>query len=266
MKVINGNEIANKIKEEVKNIIRNKNLKLTLATILIGDNESSKLYVNLKEKACKEVGINVEKIEFPENVNDEIVIDKIKELNKKYKNILVQLPLPQNLNREKILDAIEYEKDIDGLTSTSLGKLINKEEENAPCTVKAVIYVLEENNINLRGKNVVLVGHGNVGKPLAIMLLNRDATLNICNEFTKNLKEHTLNGDILISCTGVPSLIKKDMVKDDAIVIDVGISKKNDKVIGDVDDAVKEKASLICPVPGGIGPLTIAMLLKRLVK
>lgn len=266
MKIINGNKILDNIKDEIRDIIKNKNLDITLATILIGNDEASKLYINLKEKACKDVGINVEKFEFNEEINEDELIDKIKKLNKKVNGILIQLPVPNKFNKNGILDEIDYEKDVDGLTSKSLGKLILKDELNAPCTAKAVIRVLEENNISLEGKNVVLVGHGNVGKPLAMMLLNRNVSLDICNVFTKNLLEHTLNGDILISCTGVPNLIKKEMVKDGAVVIDIGINKKEGKVIGDVNDDVKEKTSLICQVPGGIGPVTIAMLLERLIK
>lgn len=266
MKIINGIEISRKIKEEVKEKIRKNHLNLTLATILIGDSEASKLYINLKEKVCNEVGIKVEKIEYSENTNNDIIINRIKELNSKVNGILVQLPLPKHLDKDKILNSIDVDKDVDGLTSDSLGNLILGNEKNAPCTPKAVIYVLEKNNIKLKGKRVVLVGHGNVGKPLSIMLLNRDATLEICNEFTSNLKEHTLNADVLISCAGVANLINKEMVKEEAVVIDVGINKKDDKIVGDVDEGVKQKASLLCSVPGGIGPLTIAMLIQRLVK
>ena len=266
MKTVNGNEILKNIKEEVSNTIKNKNLKITLATILVGNNESSKLYVNMKEKACKEVGINVEKYEFPENAKDEKIIEKIMELNKRVDGVLVQLPLPNHLHKDIILNSIKTEKDVDGLTINSLGKLLSKDETNAPCTAKAVIHILDLNKIDLKGKNVVLVGHSNVGKPLSIMLLNRDATLDVCNAFTVNLKKHTLDADILISCTVFPNLISKDMIKEGAIVIDVGINKKGNKVVGDVELDVEEKSSLFSPVPGGVGPITIAMLIKRLVK
>lgn len=262
MKIINGIELAKKIKEEAKEKIKNK--KLNLAVILVGNNPVSRLYVNLKEKACREVGIDFEKIEFEENENEEKIIYKINELNKKADGIIIQLPLPRHLNKEILLNEIGYDKDIDGLTSLSFERLKSGDETNASCTAKAVIYVLEKNKINFDGKNVVLIGYGNVGKPISIMLRNRKVNLDICDEFTKDLKSHTLNADLLISCAGVPNLIKKDMVKDGVIAIDVGINKKDNKIIGDIEESVKEKASLICPVPGGIGPLTIAMLIKKI--
>ncbi len=265
-KIIEGRKIADEIIKKAKSSIGKKNKKPILATILIGNDEASRLYVDLKEKACLEAGIIVKRIEFPSKSNENEVINKIKELNTKVDGILVQLPLPSNLNQERILNSIDYKKDIDGLTSVSLGKLMNNEEENAPCTAKAVIFVLEENKIELKGKNIALIGSGNVGKPLSIMLLNRNAAVNICNEFTKDIKNLTLKADIVISCAGHPEIIKKDMIKENAVVIDVGISKRNNKVTGDVSHNVKERAGIFCPVPGGIGPITIAMLITRLAK
>ena len=265
-RIIDGKKIADEIIKKARSSIEKKNIKPILTTILIGNDETSRLYVNLKEKACLEAGIIVKKIEFSSNINENEIIKKIIELNEKSDGILVQLPLPNNLNQERILNSIDYKKDIDGLTSVSLGKLMNKEEKNAPCTAKAVIFVLEENKIELKGKNIALIGSGNVGKPLSMMLLNRNATVNIYNEFTKDIKNLTLKADIVISCVGHPEIIKKDMIKENAIVIDVGISKRNDKVIGDVSHNVKERASIFCPVPGGIGPITIAMLITRLAK
>ena len=237
---------------------------MTLATVLIGNNENSKLYVNLKERACREIGINVKKIELDENTNNEKITSIIKELNKDCNGILIQLPLPKNLDKERILNSIAYEKDIDGLTSISLGKLILGDEKNAPCTAKAIIHVLENNTI-IKGKNITIIGSGNIGKPLSIMLLNRGATMTVCNEFTKNIKNFTEKSDIIISCAGSPGIIKEDIIKKNSIVIDVGISRIKNTVKGDIDKNIVKKASLLCPVPGGIGPITIAMLIKRLV-
>jgi len=271
--IIDGKKLSAEIKEEVKaeveNLNKTLNIRPSLATILVGNNPASEIYVNLKHKACEECKINSLVERFPETITEKELLEKIYELNnnKDINGILVQMPLPRHINPAKIMSAILPLKDVDGFNPVNSGKIANNDETLAPCTPKGVIYMLEKYNIKIEGSEVVIINHSAVvGKPLALMLLNRNATVTVCHIFTKNLKEHTLKADILISAVGKPNLITEDMVKDGAIVIDVGISRSNNKVVGDVDfENVKNKASFITPVPGGVGPMTIAMLLKNTV-
>ena len=264
-KILDGKKLAENIKKEIK---KNK-LKPGLATILVGDNPASQLYVNMKKKSCQQCGINFELYKFKENVTDGEVLGAIMALNKndKIHGIIVQLPLPKYLDKTMILQAINPLKDVDGLTSLNLGDIMINNEKLIPATPKGVITLLDHYKINVKGKDVVIVSHSTVvGKPLAMMFLNRDATVTVVHEFTKDLKQYTKNANILISAAGVPNLIKKDMVKKGAVVVDVGISKVKGKVAGDVDfKEVKKVASYITPVPGGIGPMTIASLLQNVV-
>ena len=268
VKLIEGKSLAIKLEEEI--ILKIAEIKdLLLVTILVGKNPTSQLYIRKKEDACKRVGINFKLKKFVESASEEEITRKIKELNKNEKvtGILVQLPLPKNLDVERIINTILPEKDVDGLTKTNMGYLKNGNERLACCTAKGIIKLLKTNNISLKDKNVVIVGYGRlVGRPLSLMLKNRKVRFKICDADTVNLKEETKNADILISAAGVPNLIEKDHIKEGAIVIDVGSAKLNEKIVGDVNfEEVKEKASFITPRMGGVGPLTIAMLLENLI-
>jgi methylenetetrahydrofolate dehydrogenase (NADP+)/methenyltetrahydrofolate cyclohydrolase len=226
----------------------------------------------MKKKACDYVGIDSFSLEFSEEISETILIEKIKELNNddKVDGILVQLPLPKHIDTQKILSLINPEKDVDGFHPYNIGQIVAGLDGFAPCTPLGMVRLLEKYNLDdLRGKNAVVVGASNiVGKPIASLLLNLNATVDICHIYTKNLKEHTLKADILVVAVGKPNLITADMVKDDVIIFDVGINKtESGKIVGDVDfDEVSKKASFITPVPGGVGPMTIAMLLENTIK
>ncbi|MBU4266613.1 MAG: bifunctional methylenetetrahydrofolate dehydrogenase/methenyltetrahydrofolate cyclohydrolase FolD [Candidatus Altiarchaeales archaeon] len=267
MAIIDGRKIAAEIKEKVREEVEGMETKPGLATVLVGDDPASQLYVKLKGKACEEAGIKSEKYEFPGDAKEEEVIKLIRELNSNSSihGILVQLPLPKNLNSQKIMAEIAPEKDVDGFNPVNMGRLLIGDERFVPCTPKGVIRMLEHEKVELKGKDCVIVNHSPVvGKPLAMLLLNREATVSVCHVKTKDLGKFTREAEILIVAAGVPGLIKADMVKKGVVVIDVGINKTKDGVVGDVDfEAVKEKASLITPVPGGVGPMTIAMLLEN---
>jgi len=271
--IIDGKKLADEIKKEVKKEVENfekiYKRKPLLATILVGNNPASEIYVNLKDKACKDVGINSEIYRFSDSITEKELVEEIFRLNndENVNGILVQMPLPPHIKPERIMSAINPEKDVDGFNPVNAGKLMNKEETLAPCTPKGIIYMLEKYNIPVEGKDVTIINHSPVvGKPLCLMLLSRNATVTVCHVYTKNLKEKTINADILISAVGKPKLITEDMVKENAVVIDVGISRIDKKIFGDVDfENVKDKASFITPVPGGVGPMTVAMLLKNTV-
>ena len=268
--VIDGKRIAKEIREELKKRVeklKEKNIKPTLAIILVGDNPASILYITNKQKAAREVGIECIIHKFSEEAEEEEVLGLIQRLNEdeKIHGIIVQLPLPKHLNEQIILDSISPEKDVDGLTPFNAGNLSLGNERIAPCTPKGIIKLLEKMKIEVEGKNVVIVNNSNVvGKPLALMLTNRFATVTLCHVKTKDLKEHTKKADILITATGVPCLIKADMVKEGAVVIDAGIKYSEKRIEGDVDfENVKKKVSYITPVPGGVGPMTVAMVLEN---
>jgi methylenetetrahydrofolate dehydrogenase (NADP+)/methenyltetrahydrofolate cyclohydrolase len=265
--LIDGIREAEKIKNNVKNEINSTGIKPGLGVILVGDDSASKLYVNKKEKACQEVGIYSETHTLPNDAKEEDVVEVLEKLNSndKIHGILVQLPLPSHLNERKILHNISIKKDVDGLHPLSMGKLFMKESPVACCTPKGIIRLLDEYGIVIDGKDVVIINRSNiVGKPLAAMLLNRNATITICHSRTRDLAKHTKNADILITAIGKPGVITGDMVKENVVIIDAGTSKKEDKLMGDVDfESAKEKASFITPVPGGVGPMTIAMLMHN---
>lgn len=269
--IIDGKSIAEKICTGLKQKISTLNLKPHLVVIQVGDNPASNIYVNLKKKKAEEIGIKSTVLKFEETISEANLINEIEKLNNNNQvhAILVQLPLPKHICTDNIIKSITPVKDVDGFTAQNSGDLINGITPNAyPCTPKGIMRLLEEYNIDISGKHAVVVGRSNiVGKPIAIMLLNKNATVTICHSKTKDLKEITKQADILISAVG-KKLIFKDMVKKDAIVIDVGIFKDgNGKTTGDVDfENVKEKASYITPVPGGVGPMTIAMLINNVVR
>ena len=267
-KLLDGKKLADDIFLGLRRKIKEKMINARLAVIIIGNNPSSKLYVKIKKQKCEEVGIKFELIEFEENTSEKALIRKIIELNsnKETTGILIQLPLPDNINTNKILNTILLEKDVDGLTDAAMKKLENGDEISVCCTPKGIIRLLEQ-NIELNHKKIVLVGQGRlVGKPLSLMLKNRNLEFTACDDKTNNLKSETRKADILISATGVPHLIKKDYIKDGVIIVDAGTAELNHKIVGDVDfDDVKNKTSFITPVPGGVGPMTVAMLMENIV-
>ncbi|MFH1317284.1 MAG: bifunctional 5,10-methylenetetrahydrofolate dehydrogenase/5,10-methenyltetrahydrofolate cyclohydrolase [Candidatus Woesearchaeota archaeon] len=270
MEILDGKKLSEKITEELKAEINNLNENIKLSVIMVGYDPASAYYVNMKKKKCNEIGIQCDVISLDGNAMQEKVIETIRSLNNdsNVTGILVQLPLPSHINTRKVLDSVRKEKDADGLSTYHLSRLLLNEEKIAPATPKGVIRLLEEYKIEVKGKNICIIGYGNtVGKPLSLMLLNREATVDICHIRTEYLKEHTIKADILISAAGVPGLIKADMTKEGAVIVDIGINKVGNEVRGDVDfDDVKEKCSYITPVPGGVGPMTIVMLIDNLIR
>lgn len=265
MSNIDGKIISTKIKEELKAEIKTYIIKPCLAVIQIGNDEASNVYISAKQKACSEVGIYLKHIKFDEDSREIEIINKIIELNNDeyVHGILLQLPIPEKFNEEKLINYISRNKDVDGLTDINVGKLINNKKCLVSCTPQGIIKLLEESGVSIPGKNVVIVGRSKlVGKPLISLFLNNDATVTVCHSKTNNLKEFTKNADILVVAVGKKHLITEDMVKKDSVVIDVGINRIDGKLYGDVDyENVKNKVSLITPVPGGVGPMTVAMLL-----
>jgi len=270
--IIDGREIAKGIREEIMNEIKTmkgrgkRAPKLTV--ILVGDDPASQIYVRNKEKACVEVGMSSETRRIPASIKQNELIDIIKSLNQDegVDGILVQFPLPIGLNEQAVMDAISYEKDVDGLHPFNLGKLLRGENPLfEPCTPSGIIELILSTGVEIKGAEVVVVGRSNlVGKPVAIMLLQRHATVTICHTRTRDLGEVTRRADILIVAAGRPGVVYGDMIKKGATVIDVGMNRLAEKLVGDVDfESAKERASFISPVPGGVGPMTIAMLLKN---
>ncbi|TGC07390.1 bifunctional methylenetetrahydrofolate dehydrogenase/methenyltetrahydrofolate cyclohydrolase [Methanolobus halotolerans] len=268
---IDGRSLSKKLEEQigkgVDQIQTENGITPGLATILVGADPASRMYVRLKHKACERVGIHAEDHNMPGHTTQEQLIQRIWELNTRedIHGILLQLPLPGHLDEKSAMFAIDPAKDADGFHPYNMGKLLIGEEGLVPCTPKGVIRALEEYNIPIQGKHAVVVGHSNVvGKPMAAMLINRNATVSVCHVFTDDLKKYTPDADILVVGTGVKHLIKADMVKEGAVIFDVGITEENGKVYGDVDfDNVVKKALLITPVPGGVGPMTIAILMEH---
>ena len=242
-----------------------------LAVILVAGNAASEVYVRNKAKACADMGLHSEVHHFPIDVHEQTVLDKIAELNRSSRvhGILVQLPLPRQIDNRKVLEAISVDKDVDGFHLRNLGALVSGYPEFPPCTPYGVMTLLDYYGIALEGQNAVMVGRSNiVGKPMALMLLARNATVSICTSKTRNLKQYTAMADILVVATGKPKMITEDFIKPGAVVIDVGINRMPDgKLAGDVDtDGARNKASYITPVPGGVGPMTITMLLANTVR
>lgn len=272
-KVIDGKKIAENMQNELKKEtteLKKNGIDLTLAVIYVGDDLASKIYINNKRKACDYVGIKMKEFKFDCNASENDILRLINELNmdKSVTGIMVQMPLPHQINAKKIVGAINPQKDVDGFSEVNLGKIITKNYDFLPCTPAGIMEILNSENIEIKGKRCVVVGRSNiVGKPLSLMLLNNDATVTICHSKTENLKEACKNADILISAVGKKNLITADMVKKDAVVIDVGINRNEfGKICGDVDfENVKKVASYITPVPGGVGPVTVAMLMKNVV-
>ncbi len=257
-----------KLKEKKLNILKEEtsklDKKLTLCVIQVGEDTASEIYVNQKKKMADFVGFAFKHIKLKNDVSEDYLLSIIDKENKddKTTGIIVQMPLPSHINETKIQNAIDYHKDIDGLSDINTGRLVHNRKALISCTPKGILELLKEYNIKIESKHVVIVGRSNlVGKPLVNLFLNENATVTICHSKTKNLKDYTITADILISAVGKKNLITKDMVKQNAVVIDVGITRENNKLYGDVDfDNVFNKASYITPVPGGVGPMTVTEL------
>ena len=275
MVLLDGKALSAKIKEEVKvevaQIVKEKEITPGLAVILVGNDAASATYVASKAKACKEAGIYSVVHEMPDSITQDELLETINMMNNnpKLDGILVQLPLPKHIDTTIVLEAINPLKDVDGFHPYNVGRMVSNLDSFLPATPFGVMRMFEEHNIELSGKNVVVIGSSDiVGKPMASLLINAKATVTVCNSRTKDLKSHTLKADIVVIAVGVPYLLKEDMVKDGAVVIDVGINRLDTgKLVGDADfEGLKNKCSHITPVPGGVGPMTIAMLLKNTIK
>ena len=275
MVLLDGKILSAKIKEEVKvevtKIVKEKNITPGLAVILVGNDAASATYVASKAKACKDAGIYSVVHEMPESITQEELLETINMMNNnpKLDGILVQLPLPKHIDTTTVLEAINPLKDVDGFHPYNVGRMVSNLDSFLPATPFGVMRMFEEHNIELSGKDVVVIGSSDiVGKPMASLLINKKATVTVCNSRTKDLKAHTSKADIVIIAVGVPYLLKEDMVKDGAVVIDVGINRLDTgKLVGDADfEGLKNKCSFLTPVPGGVGPMTIAMLLKNTIQ
>lgn len=271
--IIDGKELAKNIREglkaEVKEL-KNADINPKLAVIMVGDDKASKVYVKNKSKACEDVGIEYEEYLLPEKTKMQELLELIDKLNndETVHGILVQSPLPKGLDANEAFKAISPKKDVDGFNPVNVGKLSLNQDCFVSCTPYGIIKMLENYNISIEGAHAVIIGRSNiVGKPLAKCLLNKNATVTVCHSKTKNLKEMTKQADILIAAIGKAKFITADMVKEGAAVIDVGINRTENGLVGDTDfDNIKEKASFITPVPGGVGPMTIAMLMTNVIK
>ena len=271
MGIIDGKRVASQIKENIVAEVRSLKQKTGktpgLAVVLVGDDHASAVYVRTKNKTCKNLGFQSFENILPANTKESTLLGLIDELNKdeRVSGILVQLPLPSHISSYKILEAINPQKDVDGFHLENIGRLVTGNATFKPCTPEGIIQLLDHYKVDIEGKNAVVLGRSNiVGKPISLLLLERNATVTICHSRTKNLSAITKLADILIAAIGKPNFVTADMVKDDVVIIDVGINRVNDKLIGDVDyQSVSKKASLITPVPGGVGPMTIAVLMAN---
>lgn len=269
--ILDGKKLRDKILTELKLKIDKFEKKPTLVVILVGENPASKIYVNNKKKTAEKLGINSKVIQYPQNITEEELLNKIRELNndKSVTALLVQLPLPEHISKENVINTISPKKDVDGFTPENFGKLFSGEEPMVyPCTPKGIMLLLAEYNIDVEGQHVVIVGRSNiVGKPLSQMMLNKNATVTVCHSKTKNLAEIIKTADVVVSAVG-KNVIKGEMLKNDCVVVDVGIFKdENGKTRGDVDFATASLvASYISPVPGGVGPMTITSLMLNTVE
>ena len=272
--IIDGKELAKKIRASLKiecEELKQKNIKSKLAVIMVGDDPASKVYVRNKSRACEDVGIEYEEYLLDSKITQKELIELIEKLNndKTVNGILLQSPIPSNLDINEAFRTISSEKDVDGFNPVNVGKLVLNQDTFVSCTPYGIMKMFEEYDIDLTGKNVVILGRSNiVGKPLIHCCLNKNATVTSCHSKTQNLAQKAKEADILISAIGKANFVTADMVKDGAVVIDVGINRlDNGKITGDVDfESVKEKASYITPVPGGVGPMTIAMLMNNVIK
>ncbi len=272
--IIDGRALSDTIRdelaEEVEAVENERGFEPGLAVILVGEDEASKIYVRNKERSCEAIGIHSEVIRMPEETSHEEVLGKVRELNDRDEidGILVQWPVPDQVDFEEVVDNIDPEKDVDGFHPINAGKLMAAREGLVPCTPQGIIEMLKRYDVAIEGKQATIVGRSDiVGKPVAMLLMHNNATITVCHSRTQDLASHTKRADILIAAVGRAEMITKDMVKPGAAVIDVGINRVDGKLVGDVAfDEVKEVASAITPVPGGVGPMTITMLLKNTVE
>lgn len=272
MTLLDGKFVANKLKQRIKNEVDMLTVKPGLAVISIGNDPASQLYVKLKRKICDELNIHVDEYHFENDVTQEEILDLIDKLNESelIHGILVQTPVPYHLNILEIFNRISPDKDVDGFNPENAGKLAQGQEAFVPCTPLGIMHILEEYNIDIEGKNCVVVGRSNiVGRPMAQLLINANGTVTVCHSKTKDIEKITKLADVLIVAVGKPHFIKAEMIKDGAVVVDVGINRiaGTNKIVGDVDfENAKDKCSFISPVPGGIGPMTIITLMENLLK
>lgn len=273
-KILDGKAVSQRIKDELKTEVENlkkEGKTVGLAVIIVGDNPASRIYVNNKKKACEQLGIHSEEFALPAETTEEELKALVEKLNadNNIDGILVQLPLPKHINEEAVINTISAKKDVDAFHPSNVGKIMIGNYDFLPCTPAGVMELIAESGISVEGKNCVVVGRSNiVGKPQAMLLLQKNGTVTICHSRTKDLAAVTREADILVAAVGVPELIKGDMIKEGAVVIDVGMNRLPDKkLVGDVDfTECEKKAAAITPVPGGVGPMTIAMLMKNTVK
>lgn len=274
MQIIDGKKVSAEVKAHVAKeteLLKSKGIVPGLAVVIVGDDPASRVYVNNKKKACELVGFKSEEYALPAQTTQQELLDLVGTLNDKkdINGILVQLPLPEHLDEKQIIEAINPIKDVDAFNAVNVGKIMIGDYDFLPCTPAGVMEMLSYYNIPVSGKNSVVIGRSNiVGKPMAMLLLHQNGTVTICHSKTRNLKEICAGADILVAAVGIPKFVKADMVKEGAVVIDVGMDRdENGKLCGDVDfDDVKEKTSYITPVPGGVGPMTIATLMKNTLK
>jgi 5,10-methylene-tetrahydrofolate dehydrogenase/methenyl tetrahydrofolate cyclohydrolase len=280
-KILDGKKVASEIYNELQHditLLKQNNITPGLSVILVGDRTDSKTYVAMKQKKCRELGIFSKLIKLEEDVSEDKIIKIIRDLNNddKINGILIQLPLPKHLNENTILSSVKLSKDVDGFHFENIGRLsVDKQPLFVPCTPKGCLEILDRYKIDLCGKNICILGRSAiVGLPLSLLLLYRNATITICHSKTENISEITKQADILIAACGRTEMVKKDWIKDNCIIIDIGINSKPDtsrklgyRLVGDVDfNDVKEKVKYITPVPGGVGPMTIAMLMKQTIE
>ena len=272
--ILDGKKISSEIKNEVREAVEKiteAGESVSLAVIIVGDDPASKIYVRNKKKACDYTGINSINIELPSDINEDQLLEKIDQLNNdtNINGILVQLPLPKHIHKEKVINRISPYKDVDGFHPINIGRLSTNKPVFTPCTPAGIIELLRRYNIVIDGKNCVVIGRSDiVGKPVFNLLLNENGTVTICHTHTKNIKDITLNADIIISAVGKRHVVTNDMVKPDVVIVDAGMNRESDgKLYGDCDyDDIFDMASYITPVPGGVGPMTIAMLMKNCLK
>ncbi len=269
-KLIDGKIISASVKERVKNevaALKQRGITVGLAVIIVGEDPASKVYVSNKKKACEALGIISQEYALPENTTQQELLALIDTLNKEdsINGILCQLPLPKHLDENEVINAIDPSKDVDAFHPVNVGKIMLGDYDFVPCTPAGIMEMLAYENIDITGKNCVVIGRSNiVGKPMSMLLLHKNGTVTVCHSKTENLKEVCAGADILVAAVGRPNFVKADMVKEGAVVIDVGINRVDGKLVGDVDfGCVCEKCSAITPVPGGVGPMTIAMLMQN---
>ncbi len=269
MVLIDGKEVAGKILDKLRLEVAEMDRKPGLAIVLVGDNPASQVYVRIKQKRCQEIGIECKNITLGKEVSEREVLEEIGRLNfdSEVNGIIVQLPLPEHIDKRKVLNAIDPKKDVDGLHPFNMGSLMINDNKLLPATASGVMKLLESSGIDLSGKHACVIGRSElVGKPVSLLLQQKNCTVTMCHSGTERLSDITKFSDIVVVAAGMPGLLAKEMIKEGAVVIDVGISKVDDKIVGDVDKDVEEVASYFTPVPGGVGPMTVACLLENVVK